>query len=152
MHQDRIKDSDMLSKYRSIGLAISELALMLIYGAVALVGYGALTSETTHGQERILALSDIRVALLMSGSFMVLSGYVVSVVLFHVLYTYRQSWTRRAVVNGCLFLVHVAIFAFLVGSSPFSLPDLPLVLFGVAGVVVAEATASIFWKSPTMTN
>lgn len=130
----------MLKPHRGIAYAISEVALMIIYGAVALLGYGASQAAIPH-----VALSDIRVALLMSLGFMVLSGYVLTLPLLYAFYNYRQSWAVRAILNVSLFLVHVAIFLFLVGSSHVGLIDLPLVLLGVVSVVVTEATAGLLW-------
>lgn len=148
MHENGVEDSDVLNRYRTTWSAVLELALMLLYGAIALLGYGAWGVASTHGQLSV-TLFDIRVALLMSASFMILSGYALTVILLYALYNYRQSWTTRAALNAGLFLVHVAIFAFLVGSSNLGPADLPLILLGVASVVAAEATVDLIRSKST---
>ena len=144
MYKNRVEDSNVLNTHRAIAYAISEVALMIVFGALALLGYGASEAVSTPGQD-IVALSEVRVALLMSMGFMVLSGYVVTLPLLYAFYNYRQPWIKRATLNAGLFLAHVAIFLYLVGSSPVGLIDLPLVLLGLVSVVLAEATASLFW-------
>lgn len=138
----------MLNRHRAIWSAVLELALMLLYGSIVLLGYGAWGAATTHGKLS-MTLFDLRVVLLMSTSFMILSGYVVTVILLYVFYNYRQSWTTRAALNAGLFLVHVAIFAFLVGSSHLGPVDLPLIPLGVASVFAAEATVGLIQRMST---
>jgi hypothetical protein len=142
MYENRFKDSDVLNKGRAALGVVSELALMLIYWALALLVYGAKETAFTLGQAD-LTFSDIRIALLFSAGFMVLSGYVFSVVFLYAFYSYRKSWTTRAVLNAGLFLVHFAIFGVLVGSSHLNVTDLPLAILGVVGVLAAVATTGL---------
>lgn len=142
MHKDRFKDSDMLDTNRAFWRVVSEIALTLVYWSLALLAYGAKESAITHGQGS-LKFSDIGVAVLFSVGFMILSGYVVSVVILYAFYSHRKSWTTRTVLHAGLFIVHFGIFGVLVGSSSLSTTDLPLAILGVVGVIAAGATVGL---------
>lgn len=132
----------MLDTKRAFWRVVSEFALMLIYWSLALLAYGAKETAITHGQGN-LKFSDIGVALLFSVGFLVLSGYVVSVVILYAFYSHRKSWTTRTVLHAGLFIVHFGIFGVLVGSSNLSIADLPLAVLGLVGVIAAGVTVGL---------
>jgi hypothetical protein len=132
----------MLVAKHAFWRVVFEIALMLVYWSLALLAYGARETVITHGQG-ILTFSDVRVALLFSVGFMVLSGYVVSVVILYVFYSRRKSWTIRTGLHAGLFIVHFGIFGILVGSSQPSITDLPLAIIGLIGVIAAGATVGL---------
>jgi len=80
---------------------------------------------------------------------MALSGYAVTVPLLYAFYGHQRSWIVRALMNAGLFLLHVSVFALLVGSSTPGGTDLPWILLGVAGVLAAEATTRLLWRVQT---
>ena len=61
----------MLSMSKRAALAFSELAIMVLFGGLALLGYGLLTSGTERNYASSLLPSDVKTALLFSLSFIV---------------------------------------------------------------------------------
>ena len=71
----------MLSVRKRAALALSELALMVLFGSFALLGYGLLTSSAGRSYASDLLPIDMKTAFLFSFSFMILSGFFISVIL-----------------------------------------------------------------------
>jgi len=126
---------------RPLLFALSDALVMIVYGAVALFGLGCLSA----GEAFTVTFYDVRIALLFSTGFMVLSGYVISLVASICIYSHRLPWVRRASLSLGLFFAHMVFFLFLMGEPPFSVFDLISVMFGAATVVLAEATNSLLW-------
>ena len=128
------------SRFRGIAFALSEIPLLIAFGALAL-----LVIASVRAGRPIFEPNDLRTAFFFAMTFGVLSGYFFSSVLLVALYSYRLSWMMRTVTSVILFLVHVAVFLILVGDGSLSGADLGLVALGVISVVLADATASLLW-------
>ena len=145
MHKNRIKDSHMLGVRKRAVLAFSELALMIFFGSLALLGYGLLTSGAGRSYASSLLPSDVKSAFLFSLSFMILSGFFISVIVVINLQRFQLSWSKRAIVNSALLIVHVVIFITLFGND-YSISDTPLVVLGIIVVILSELAVGLLWK------
>ena len=135
----------MLSMSKRAALAFSELAIMVLFGGLALLGYGLLTSGTERNYASSLLPSDVKTALLFSLSFIVLSGFFISVIVVSSLRRLKMSWRKRAIIDSVLLIIHIIIFIAVFGND-YSVSDSPLVVLGIIVVVLSEATVGWLWR------
>ncbi len=135
----------MLSIVRRVALVLSEVALMVIFGAFILLGYSLLTSGAEQNYASNMLLTNLKNAFLFSLSFMVLSGFFVSVIIVSSLRKSQLSWKRRALFDSALLIIHTAIFVTVFGES-YSVSDASLVILGIVVVVLSEAISDLPWR------
>lgn len=135
----------MLSASKRAALAFSELTLMIVFGGLALLGYDLLTSGAERGYGSDVLPSDLKTAFLFSLSFMVLSGFFISVIVVSSLRRLGLSWKKRSIIDSMLFIVHVIIFISVFGND-YSISDIPLIALGVLVVVLSEVTVGLLWR------
>lgn len=138
----------MLNRFQAAAFVASEIALMTIFGAAVLLGFGVLNAMANGTHFGGVTLSDLRISLLLAASFMLLSGYVVSVALLFVFLGRRQSWVVRAAINSLAFLAHFMVFKLFFAELPLSVSwnDLLPVALGLTSVVAADGTVSLLWR------
>ncbi|MCC6920186.1 MAG: hypothetical protein IT548_13365 [Alphaproteobacteria bacterium] len=129
-----------------VGFATTEVIVLIIYGALALLVYGW-NAEDAH-LEFVITLSNFRTAILMSTGFVILSGYIITSFFVYLLLQSRHWPATRTALNAALFLAHAMFFLYLIGTPPLSrgLADmiLPFIL-GVAATAAAEVTTVLLW-------
>lgn len=135
----------MLRALKSIAEIISFFVIFILCGSLSLFIYYAILGSSTGVYQNANLFYDIRISLLLSFSFVIISGYVITVSITYYLYGRHRGWGFRAPVNSALVIVHSIIFYFFVGTS-FSRDDALLVAFGVLSAVVAEFAVSFLWK------
>lgn len=121
--------------------AASDVVVMIIFGATALLLYGRVSGY----QVSSLSAFDIRAAFLLASGFCLLSGFIVSIIAVNAVRSLRASFVRRAIVMGLLFVVHSVVFYYVAGTS-YSSSDIALVMIGLAAVVLSEAANGRLWQ------
>lgn len=122
---------------------VSDLLITTVYGAIAIFLYPVVSSQPyMHAHDSSF---DIRTALLFAISFLVLSGLFISIVLVNAISTLRKPVTKRIIVLEFLFVLNVVVFYMLIGTS-YSLPDILLIIAGLAVIAISEVTNERLWR------
>lgn len=136
----------MALKIWNLGFLLTEIALLILFGA-AMLFIGTASLHPAEGNvSALFTLFNIKIALISSISFMIMSGYFITLILVYTLYSHKLSWLSRAILNGTLFLIHSAIFYFFFGES-FSLADSIIIVAGCISVFLTEFVSNILWQA-----
>lgn len=147
MYGHWLENSAMLnSTSRLLLFWITELALLIAFGALAvLVAVGVDSTDPDIGAH-LLSADEIRRAAGAAVLFVILSGYGVSIGVLCVLFRDRllaRSHTAFAVLS---FFVHACFFLFVLrGHAPMS-SGLRLAAFGTIAVLCARAAQYAIWR------
>jgi hypothetical protein len=116
---------------------VAFFGFLTLYGAASVASYASIIGGGSLVTYRADYAYDIRLAVLFSASFIVLSGYVVTASVEYVLDGRSRTWKGRALINSCLVVMHLFVFALFIASS-LSVRDMLLAVFGIVSVVLSE--------------
>jgi hypothetical protein len=126
----------------AVARAVVAVFLTYLYGAIAI----QVSPIIFDAQGFDLNLFDIRAALIMSGLFMGLSGYGLTLFLLYMLLGEFWHWTAICALNVLLFFGHTAIIFSWLNDGTMGNDDLPMFLLGVVAVVAASGTTRLLFR------
>lgn len=133
----------MLKRITFLAFPLVYLLAVGLCGALSLLLASEIIAEGAVPRSRDL-LYDVQVSILLSFSFIVVSGFIISVPVMYYTYGHRKNWHLRAVANSILFVIHFSIFYYLVGSS-FLFKDILILILGVCSVAAADAILDLLF-------
>lgn len=123
----------MLNTKGALIRAVGEITAMIVYGAAGLIFISAEKSQS-------LTPLDIRMSILVSFSFMVLSGFFLTIIGTSSFDIIRKSVFARLATYLILFLFHVLFFLTIFGQE-ISISDARFIVVGMIAVTLAVLTA-----------
>jgi hypothetical protein len=135
----------MLAGWRVYGRAASDLLLMIIYGAVAVLLYSLVNDESLRSSSIHLSKFDLKVAVLFSTSFVFLSGLFISILTAYYIKTFRSSPIKRIAFLIGLYVLNFMFFL-IIFSSSLDYSDLSLFFLGVLTIIASGVTNELIWR------
>ena len=130
----------------AIGLFISEVVVLIIVFAIALLLSVAILSDANDGYSSLWTLSEIRRAAGAAMLFLILSGYIISIAFLSLIFYSRLLSLTHALWATLLFVLHAAFFLFYLRGPAALSSALVLIVVGTTAVGGAATTEYFLWR------
>jgi len=146
MRCDGIEFKKMLTPIAVIGFFVLDVLLLIVSLALGLMLLTALSDDPGAFQISLLSKSDVIRALGASTVFMILSGYVVSVMILTMIFRNRLLSRARAFWLALMFAVHSGVFLFYLRAPAAQISSVRLIAIGFICVIAVTSLEYFLWR------